>query len=116
MSEEIKRGPGRPRKTPEEPMENIEVKVTAPEMPKKAPAGDKRFKFKLLKGVCIANPADFMVVEVDEDGNHLDPRNPNDNEYGPNTKILPGTILMLNAWYAKHYRANKIAEHLEDFE
>ena len=116
METEIKRGPGRPRKTPEEPMENIEVKVTAPEMPKKAPeVGEKFYKFKLLKGTNFPKKDEFKIIEVDEDGNELTPREPGEGEFGPQSKVWPGTLLLVNAWWAKRFATYKIAERIEDF-
>ena len=117
MNEELKRGPGRPRKTLEEPMENIEVKVTAPEMPKKAPeVGAKMFKFKLLKGTNFPKKDEFKIIDKDEDGNELEPREPGDGEWGPQSKVWPGTLLLVNAWWAKRFKQHNIAERIEDFE
>jgi hypothetical protein len=117
MNEELKRGPGRPRKTPEEPMENIEVKVTAPEMPKKAPeTGEKWYKFKLLKGTNFPKKDEFKIIDLDEDGNELAPREPGDGEFGPQSKIWPGKILLVNAWWAKRFKQYNIADRVEEFE
>ena len=117
MTEEVKRGPGRPRKTLEEPMENIEVKVTAPEMPKKVPeSGEKFYKFKLLKGTNFPKKEEFKIIEVDEDGNELEPREPVQGEFGPQSKVWPGTRLLVNAWWAKRFKQYNIADRIEDFE
>ena len=98
-------------------MDNVEVKITAPELPAKAPApaGEKMFKFRLLRGTNFPKQEEFRVIDVDEDGNESEPRMPIAGEFGPQSKIWPGKILMVNAWWAKRFAQFKIAERIEDF-
>ena len=97
-------------------MENIEVKVTAPDMPKKAPeAGEKMYKFKLLRGTNFPKKEEFKIIDVDEDGNEQEPREPGQGEWGPQSKIWPGTLLLVNAYWAKRFTTHKIADRVEDF-
>ena len=116
MTEEPKRGPGRPRKTPEEPMDNMpEVKITPAEVkPDFRLDAPKVYTFKLLKGTNF--PAPVMIIDVDEDGEWKAPRLAGPGEYGPQSKIWPGTIVQVDGNWAKRFDKFNIAKRIDNYE
>jgi hypothetical protein len=132
MTELQKRGPGRPRKNPEEIMtpkevidaldvkpitpnkalDELAVAITAPE-PK--PETPKLYTFKVLRGTHFAEP-DFMVIDVDAEGKWQAPRQPNSREFGIHSKVLKGTIVMVNKDRAKSFDAHNIGKRVDNYE
>jgi hypothetical protein len=114
METETKRGPGRPRKTPEEPME-IEVKAAAAEPKPEAAPSVKLYTFKMLKGTNFIDP--IKIIDVDEEGNWLEPRDSEKGrEHGAQSKVWPGTIVQVNGKLAAHFDKHSIAKRIDQYE
>lgn len=101
--------------TPNEALNDVAVTIAAaPEAPK--PAADKLYTFKLLKGANFPE-ADFMIVDVDEEGRWKEQRAPVMGlDYGPHTKVWPGTIVAVKAAKAKWLKENKAAVDVVNYE
>ena len=132
MNEFVKRGPGRPRKNPEESMTPTEViaaldvKPITPNKalddlavaiaaPAPAPEKPKMYTFKLIRGTHFAQP-DFEVIDVDAEGKWQAPRKPHSGEYGMHSKVLKGTIVMVNKDRAKTFDAANSAKRIENYD
>jgi hypothetical protein len=144
MNDIIKRGPGRPRKQPEERMNTVidkaEVYVSefpkdmgqktptetlkdlavtiaapAPEPVAAAPDKPKLYTFKVLRHTNFAQP-DFEVIDVDADGKWLPARAPTPLEYGPGTKVWAGAIINVNAARAKSFDQHSIGKRIDSYD
>lgn len=122
---EVKRGPGRPRKNPEESMnttnealQDVAVTIAAapvePPAPE-APAKPKLYTFKVLRHTNFAQP-DFEVIDVDAEGKWSEPRQPTPLEYGPGTKVWAGAIVNVNAERARSFDKHGIGKRIENYE
>jgi hypothetical protein len=121
MNDIIKRGPGRPRKQPEEFMtptetlKDLAVTIAAPEPVAAAPEKPKLYTFKVLRHTNFAQP-DFEVIDVDADGKWQPPRAPTPLEYGPGTKVWAGAIINVNAARAKSFDQHSIGKRIDNYD
>jgi hypothetical protein len=123
MNEIIKRGPGRPRKQPEEfmtPTETLKdlavtIAAPAPEPVAAAPDKPKLYTFKVLRHTNFAQP-DFEVIDVDAEGKWLPARAPTPLEYGPGTKVWAGAIINVNAARAKSFDQHSIGKRIDSYD
>jgi hypothetical protein len=102
--------------TPNEALNDVAVTIAAPVEPAKKPEpAEKLYTFKVLRATNFAEP-DFMIIDVDEDGNWLEPRRPESGEYGPHTKIWPDTIISVNGPRAKSFDQHSIGKRVEKYD
>lgn len=94
--------------TPNETLNDLAATIDAPAKP-------KLYTFKVLRHTNFAIP-DFEVIDVDEDGNWLEPRAPNNLEYGPGTKVMAGKIINVNAERAKSFEKHSIGKRMDKYE
>jgi hypothetical protein len=108
----------RPRKTPEElmtPTEVIAALDVRPIAPNKVDEKPKMYTFKMLRGTNFAQP-DFEVIDVDAEGKWLEPRQPHSGEYGMHSKVVKGTIVMVNKDRAKMFDTHNIGKRIDNYE
>jgi hypothetical protein len=98
--------------TPNKALEDLAVAITAPVAKPEKP---KMYTFKMLRGTNFALP-DFEVIDVDADGKWQAPRKPASGEYGMHSKVLKGTIVMVNKDRAKMFDTHSIGKRVDNYE
>jgi hypothetical protein len=97
---------------PSKALEDLAVAITVPEAKPQKP---KMYTFKMLRGTNFAQP-DFEVIDVDAEGKWQEPRQPASGEYGMHSKVVKGTIVMVNKDRAKMFDTHNIGKRIDNYE